>query len=64
MAIDKTSHQQSKIQQANDNSLTAIAGKFGGKFWLETQLEIERSRKIDKEETNKLLDTNIYSDRL
>ena len=53
MTIDKTSHQQSKIQQVNDNPLADIAGKF----WLETQLEIERSRKIDKEETNKLLDT-------
>ena len=57
MAIDKTSHQQSKIQQVNDNPLVDIAGKFGGEFWLETQLEIERSRKIDKEETDKLLDT-------
>ena len=55
--MDKTSHQQSKIQQTNDNPLADIAGKFGGKFWLETQSEIERSRKIDKEETNKLLDT-------
>ncbi|MDJ0687291.1 MAG: hypothetical protein QNJ41_02165 [Xenococcaceae cyanobacterium MO_188.B32] len=55
--IDKTSDPKSKIQQANGNPLADIAGKFGGKFWLETQLEIERSRKIDKEETNKLLDT-------
>ncbi len=56
MAIDKTSHQKSKIRKANDNPLADIAGKFGGKFWFETQLEIKSSRKIDKEETNKLLD--------
>ncbi|ELS04036.1 hypothetical protein Xen7305DRAFT_00037640 [Xenococcus sp. PCC 7305] len=57
MTIDKTSHQKSQIREANDNPLANIAGQFGGKFWLETQLEIERSRKIDKEETSKLLES-------
>ncbi len=57
MAIEKTSDPKSKIRQENDNPLADIAGKFGGKFWLDTQSEIERSRKIDRDETNKLLDT-------
>ncbi len=57
MTIDKTDLQQSKIQQKKDNPLADIAGKFGGRFWTETQSEIERSRKMEKEEINKLLDT-------
>lgn len=57
MAIDKASQQQSKPKQLSNNPLADIAGKFGGKFWLETQSEIENARKTDKEETEKLLDT-------
>lgn len=57
MAIDKIADPKSKIQQENNNPLADIASKFGGEFWLDTQSEIERSRKIDREETNKLLDT-------
>ncbi|MEL6582053.1 MAG: hypothetical protein AAFQ14_20080 [Cyanobacteria bacterium J06621_12] len=57
MKTNKASHQESKQKLTRDNPLTGIAGKFGGEFWLETQSEIERSRKADREETNKLLDT-------
>ena len=57
MKANKVSHQQSETKQVIDNPLADIAGKFGGEFWLETQSEIERSRKTDREETNKLLDT-------
>lgn len=57
MKTNKVSHQQSETKQAIDNPLADIAGKFGGEFWLETQSEIKRSRKTDREETNKLLDT-------
>ena len=58
MTTNKVSQQQSKTQQVTDNPLTDLAGKFGGKFWLETLSEIERSRKTDREETNKFLDTS------
>jgi hypothetical protein len=61
MKTNKVSHQQSETKQANDNPLADIAGKFGGEFWLETQSEIERSRKMDIEERNNLL--NIKSDK-
>ena len=56
MKTNKVSDRQSESKQASDNPLADIAGKFGGEFWLETQSEIERSRKKDREETNKLLD--------
>ena len=57
MAIKKNSIQQSETQQATNNPLAEIAGRFGGKFWLETQSEIENYRRIDREETIKYLDT-------
>ena len=57
MKTNKVSHKQSETKQAIDNPLVDIVGKFGGEFWLETQSEIERSRKTDREETNKLLNT-------
>ena len=57
MATDKASQQQPKTKQLRHNPLADIAGKFGGKFWLETQSEIQKSRQIDKAETNKHLDT-------
>ena len=56
MKTNKVSDRQSESEQASDNPLADVAGKFGGEFWLETQSEIERSRKKDREETNKLLD--------
>ena len=56
MKTNKVSDRQSESKQASDNPLADVAGKFGGEFWLETQSEIERSRKKDREETNKLLD--------
>ena len=56
MKTNKVSDRQSESKQASNNPLADVAGKFGGEFWLETQSEIERSRKKDREETNKLLD--------
>ena len=61
MKTNKVSHKQSESRQAIDNPLVDIAGKFGGEFWHLTQSEIEHSRKTDREEINKLLDTK--SDR-
>jgi hypothetical protein len=58
MTASKDSHQKSKTQLSNQNPLADIAGKFGGKFWLDTQSEIERSRSIDREETERLLNTS------
>ena len=58
MTTNQDSHQQSKTKLPNQNPLADIAGKFGGKYWLETQSEIERSRSIDREETEKLLNTS------
>ena len=58
MTIDKSFRQQPKIQKANDNPLSDIAGKFGGEFWLKTQSEIEISRQKDKKETKQLQDNN------
>jgi hypothetical protein len=58
MTTSKDSHQKSKTKLSNQNPLAAIAGKFGGKFWLSTQSEIERSRSIDREETERLLNTS------
>ena len=58
MATNQDSHQKSKTKLSNQNPLADIAGKFGGKYWLETQSEIERSRSIDREETEKLLNTS------
>ena len=59
--VSHKQHKQSETKQAIDNPLVDIAGKFGGEFWHLTQSEIERSRKKDREETNKLLD--IKSDK-
>ena len=58
MTTNKDSHQQSKTKLSNQNPLADIAGKFGGKYWLSTQSEIERSRSRDREETERLLDTS------
>ncbi|MEM8779763.1 MAG: hypothetical protein AAGF26_12990 [Cyanobacteria bacterium P01_G01_bin.49] len=57
MATDKASQQQSKTKQSSNNPLADIAGKFGGKFWLDTQSEIENTRKRDREETEEKLNT-------
>lgn len=57
MTTNKVSRQQSETKQAIDNPLAKVAGKFGGEFWLETQSEIEASRKKDKEEIDQLLDS-------
>lgn len=59
MTTNKISHQQSKIKLGKDNLLAKVAGKFGGEFWLETQSEIEASRKKDKEEIDRLLDDSL-----
>lgn len=56
MEPKKFSSPQSQTKPSIDNPLADIAGKFGGKFWLDTQSEIENSRKVDKEKINKLLD--------
>jgi hypothetical protein len=61
MTTSNDSHQKSQTKPSNQNPLADIAGKFGGQFWLSTQSEIERSRKIDKEEINRGL--NISSDQ-
>ena len=58
MTTNKDSHHSSKTKLANQNPLADIAGKFGGKFWRETQSEIERSRTLDREETERLLNTS------
>ena len=55
--LPKVSHKQSQTKPPTDNPLADIAGKFGGEFWQLTQSEIESSRQTDKEETNKLLDS-------
>ncbi len=55
MKTNQDSHHSSKTKLANQNPLADIAGKFGGKYWLETQSEIERSRLRDREETERLL---------
>ena len=59
MTADKVSRQKSQTQQANDNPLADIAGKFGGEFWLSTQSEIEKSRQRDKEESKKFPETKL-----
>ncbi len=48
MKISKDSKQKSKNKRLKQNPLADIAGKFGGKFWLETQSEIRRSRERDR----------------
>lgn len=58
MTTSKDSHQKSKTKLSNQNPLTDIAGSFGGKFWLETQSEIERLRSLDREETERFLNTS------
>jgi|GEM_PF-4163690 len=40
-----------KLGLVNNNSLTDIAGKFISEFWTETLAEIQRSRKMEKEES-------------
>ena len=57
MATYEASEKRHEADRASSNPLADIAGKFGGKFWLETQSEIKRSRQIDKAETNQHLDT-------
>ena len=57
MATDKASQQQSKTKQSGKNSLSDIAGKFGGEFWLDTQSEIENARRRDRVENSKSIDT-------
>ena len=56
MTTDKIADLQPDKKPITDNPLTDIASKFGGKFWIETLLEIQRSREIEKEEMKKLLD--------
>ena len=58
MATKKNSAQQSKTKQDTNNPLADIAGKFGGELWIETQLEIERARKRDREEIDRLSNTD------
>lgn len=58
MATNKDSHQKSQTKLSNQNPLANIAGKFGGKFWLETQSEIERSRSIEREEIERELNNS------
>lgn len=59
MTTDKTPNQHSKSKLIEEkNPLADIAGKFGGKFWSQTQSEIQHRRKIDREEMSKLLKTN------
>lgn len=58
MTTNKNSHQKSPTKPSNQNPLANIAGKFGGKFWLETQSEIERSRQIDRKEIEQELNTS------
>jgi hypothetical protein len=62
MTTNKDSHQKSNTKLSNQNPLADIAGKFGGEFWCLTQSEIERSRSLDREETERLLNTS--SDRV
>ena len=57
MTTDKVSNQHSEIELPKQNPLADIAGKFGGEFWLKTQTEIKRSRKTDREEINRLVDS-------
>ena len=45
-------------RQSNQNQRADIAGKFGGQFWLLTLSEIERSRKMDREEIEQELNTS------
>ena len=58
MTTSKDSHQKSPTKLSNQNQRANIAGKFGGKFWLSTLSEIERSRKMDREETERELNTS------
>lgn len=55
MTTNQDSHHSSKTKLANQNPLADIAGKFGGKYWSETQSEIERSRSLDREEIEREL---------
>ncbi len=57
MSTNKDSQHKSTTKTLNQNPLAKIAGKFGGKFWLETQSEIEHSRKLDREETEQFLNS-------
>ncbi|MGL5833917.1 MAG: hypothetical protein ACRC1Z_11900 [Waterburya sp.] len=56
---DKVSNPQPKTKVTEKNPLADIAGKFGGQFWQETQLEIQLARKTDREQakTDQLLNS-------
>ena len=58
MTTSKDSHQKSPTKPSNQNPLANIAGSFGGQFWWETLSEIEHSRKMDREETERELKTS------
>ncbi len=49
MSKNKDHHHKLKTKTLEHNPLADIAGKFGGKFWRETQSSIEHSRKLDRE---------------
>lgn len=61
MTTDKFPN-KSETKSIEPNPLADIAGKFGGKFWLETQSQIERSRKKEREEIKRILDTTEEQD--
>ena len=56
MTTGKDYHQKPQTKLSKPNPLADIAGKFGGEFWLDTQSEIDRSRRKDREELEKLSD--------
>ncbi|AFZ35652.1 hypothetical protein Sta7437_2102 [Stanieria cyanosphaera PCC 7437] len=56
MTTNKISDRQPEKKPVTNNPLAEIAGKFGGKFWQQTQEEIQRSREKDKKELETLLD--------
>lgn len=58
MKTNKVSHKD-ETKPVIDNPLVDIAGKFGGEFWRETQSEVETYRQADKEETIKLLASQL-----
>ena len=55
MTTDNIFDRQQEKKPIIDNPLADIVGKFGGKLWLETLSEIQRSRDINKKEVKKLL---------
>ena len=58
MSKNKDHHHKLKTKTLEHNPLADIAGKFGGKFWRETQSAIERSRILDREETQQFLNSS------